>query len=115
MLFCTMRSVLVVLVASAVAAIAERGLEIKLSGTDHADGVENLKVNVTVTNTGTESLELHIDPSSALHKSPTDTFLITHAETDATPSFIGIKVSWPTLHSVSLILHIMYDVGQVCA
>ncbi|OBZ68536.1 Peptidyl-Lys metalloendopeptidase [Grifola frondosa] len=89
----SVRSVLVSLVASAVAVSAITGLSLKVSGPEAVDGVNNLKVVATITNTGDETLKLLNDPRGALHTMPTDTFAIMN-ESGETPSFIGVKVKY---------------------
>ncbi|KAI0673560.1 peptidyl-Lys metalloendopeptidase [Trametes maxima] len=87
------RAALVALAASAVAVSAERGLSLNVSGPEAVDGVDNLKVTTTLTNTGDETLKLLNDPRTPLHTLPANTFSIT---TDAgeSPSFIGVKVKY---------------------
>ena len=65
----------------------------KLSGADKVDGVDNLKVFTTLTNTGDEPLKLLNDPRGPLSKLPTQTFLVTHDESGVSPAFIGAKAS----------------------
>nr|P81054.2 RecName: Full=Peptidyl-Lys metalloendopeptidase; Short=MEP; AltName: Full=GfMEP; Flags: Precursor [Grifola frondosa]BAB82381.1 peptidyl-Lys metalloendopeptidase [Grifola frondosa] len=86
-------SVMVALVSLAVAVSANPGLSLKVSGPEAVDGVNNLKVVTTITNTGDETLKLLNDPRGALHTMPTDTFAITN-ESGETPSFIGVKVKY---------------------
>lgn len=88
----TLRSALVALIASAVAVSATPGLTVKLSGADKVNGVDNLKLVATVVNTGDETLKLLNDPRGPLSKMPTETFLIEHEATGATPAFTGVKV-----------------------
>lgn len=88
----TLRTALVALVASAVAASATPGLTLKLSGADKVVGVHNLKITATVTNTGDETLKLLNDPRGPLNKLPTEAFLISHDVTGAAPAFTGVKV-----------------------
>ena len=93
MLSAPLRSLLIALAASAVAVSAAPGLAVKLSGADKVDGVDNLKVSVTVTNTGDEALKLLNDPRGPLSELPTQTFLVTHDESGISPAFIGAKAS----------------------
>lgn len=88
----TLGTALVALVASAVAVSAAPGLTLRLSGADKVDGVDNLKIIATVTNTGDETLKLLNDPRGPLNKLPTESFLIGHDGTGATPAFTGVKV-----------------------
>lgn len=89
-----LRTALIALVASAVTVSAGPGLALKLSGADKVDGVDNLKVFTTVTNTGDETLKLLKDPRGPLSKLPTQTFLVTHDESGVSPAFIGAKVKY---------------------
>ncbi|KIP10094.1 hypothetical protein PHLGIDRAFT_101670 [Phlebiopsis gigantea 11061_1 CR5-6] len=90
----SLRSALVALVASAVAAAAAPGLSLTLSGAEKVNGVDNLKVVAVVKNTGDETLTLLNDPRGPLSKLPADTFLIQHEATGASPSFTGIKAKY---------------------
>ena len=89
----SLRATLIALAASAVAVSAAPGLSLKVAGPEAVDGVENLKVSTTVTNTGDETLKLINDPRGALNTLPTNTFAIT---TDAgeSPAFVGAKVKY---------------------
>ena len=80
------------LVASAVAAAAAPGLTLTLSGAEKVNGVDNLKIVAVVKNTGDETLTLLNDPRGPLSKMPTETFLIQHETSGASPSFTGVKV-----------------------
>ncbi|KAF5343566.1 hypothetical protein D9758_012954 [Tetrapyrgos nigripes] len=86
-----LRSSLVALAASAISASAE--LTLKVSGPESVTGVDNLKVTATLTNTGSEALQLLNDPRSLLTKVPTNSFRIS-SSTGASPSFNGIKVKY---------------------
>ena len=93
----SLRSVLIALVASAIAVSAAPALELKLSGANKVDGLHNLKITTTVTNTGDETLKLLNDPRGVLNKLPTDAFLIEHV-TGAVPDFTGAKAKYvPTV------------------
>ncbi|KAJ8462294.1 hypothetical protein ONZ51_g10989 [Trametes cubensis] len=94
----TARAALVALVASAAAVSAERGLSLKVSGPEAVDGVDNLKVTTTLTNTGDETLKLLNDPRGALHTLPANTFDIT-TDSGEKPSFIGVKVKYVPKHA----------------
>lgn len=87
----SLRSTLIALVASAVAVSAAPGLSLKVSTPSAVDGIENLKVVTTLTNTGDEALKLLNDPRGALNNFPTNTFYITDS-TGASPAFVGAKV-----------------------
>jgi len=50
------------LLAVSASAMAAPGLSLKVSGVDAAEGVENLKVTATLTNTGDSTLKLLNDP-----------------------------------------------------
>ena len=89
----TLRATLIALAASAVAVSAAPGLSLKVSGPEAVDGVENLKVSTTVTNTGDETLKLLNDPRSALHTFSTTAFVIT-ASAGSSPTFTGVGVEY---------------------
>ena len=89
----TLRAALIALAASAVAVSAAPGLSLKVSGPAAVDGVDNLKVTTTVTNTGDETLKLLKDPRGALSTIPANTFDIT-TDSGERPSFIGYKVKY---------------------
>ncbi len=88
----TLRSVLIVLVASAISASAAPGLSLKVTGPDVVDGVDKLKVVATVTNTGDETLKLLNHPLGPLSKLPTNTFAIINEQSGGVPKFNGVKV-----------------------
>ena len=88
----SLRTCLVALVACAVAVSAAPGLTVKTSGPNIlVDGLENLRVTTTITNTGDETLKLLNDPRGTLSPFPENTFSITDA-TGSRPSFNGAKV-----------------------
>ncbi|KAF9463907.1 hypothetical protein BDZ94DRAFT_1257728 [Collybia nuda] len=72
---------------------ASPALSVVVSGPGIVTNVKNLRLNVTVTNTGQETLKLINDPWSPLTTSPTDSFLIT-GPTKISPTFIGISVKY---------------------
>ncbi|KAK7438480.1 hypothetical protein VKT23_018095 [Stygiomarasmius scandens] len=72
---------------------ATQELTLKLSGTELADGVDNLKVTAKLTNTGDETLRVLNDPRSVLSSHPTNTFSISDAD-GASPSFNGMRVKY---------------------
>ncbi|KAI1782550.1 peptidyl-Lys metalloendopeptidase [Ganoderma leucocontextum] len=72
--------------------VAAPGLSLKVTGPDAVDGVENMKVITTLTNTGDETLKLLNDPNSVLHTLPANTFTIT-TDDGASPSFTGVMAS----------------------
>ena len=88
------RSALIALVVSAAVTQATPGLSVHVGGPEAVDGVDNFKVTATVTNTGDETLNLLNHPSGPLSQMPTETFLISHEETGANPSFSGARVSF---------------------
>ncbi|KAG5646338.1 hypothetical protein DXG03_003661 [Asterophora parasitica] len=57
------------------------------------NGVDNLKVVTTVTNTGNEALRILNEPRSPLSTLPADTFRIT-AASGASPAFTGIRAKY---------------------
>lgn len=87
----TLRSTLIALVASALVVVAEPSLSLKVSSPSVVDGVQDLKVVTTLTNTGDETLKLLNDPRGALNPFPANSFAVTDA-TGATPAFVGAKV-----------------------
>lgn len=87
----SLRSALLALVASSIAVSATPGLELRLSGADEVNGVDNLKITATLLNTGDETLKLLNDPRGPLNQLPTETFAIIH-DSGVVPDFIGAKV-----------------------
>jgi len=95
MFFSSLRGSLAALVVSAVAVSAAPGLTLKTSTSNvNVDGLENLKVTTTVTNTGDETLKLLNDPRGVLSAFPENTFTVTDAD-GSRPSFNGAKVNRP--------------------
>ena len=89
----SLRASLVALVASAVVVSAAPGLTVKTSTpSDKVNGLGNLKVTATVTNTGDQTLKLLKDPRGVLNTFPENTFSITDAS-GSSPSFNGAKVN----------------------
>ena len=89
----SLRAALVVLIASAVAGDAAPGLTIKTSAPNaEVHGLQNLKVTVTILNTGDETLKLLNDPRGVLDSFPENSFTITNGA-GSHPSFNGAKVS----------------------
>ena len=89
----SLRASLVALVASAIAVSATPGLTVTTSiPSDNVDGLGNLKITATVTNTGDQTLKLLKDPRGVLSTFPENTFSITDA-TGSGPSFNGAKVN----------------------
>ena len=92
----SLRTVLVALVASAVTVDAAPSLSVKTSIPKvEVDGVKNLKVTVTVINTGDETLRLLNDPRGVLSSFPENSFTITSAA-GSRPSFSGAKANLPS-------------------
>ncbi|KAF5317550.1 hypothetical protein D9619_013141 [Psilocybe cf. subviscida] len=89
----SIRSSLLALASLAVAVSATQSLSLKVSGPAAVDGVDNLKVVATVTNSGDEILKILNDPRGPLSTRPTDTFSITDAS-GAKPAFTGIKLKY---------------------
>ena len=98
----SVRSALVALAASAVAVSATSGLTLKVSGPEAVDGVNNFKVEATVTNTGDETLKLLNHPLSPLSKMSTETFSIAQEDTGAVPKFSGMKVKYSPQAAINL-------------
>ena len=91
----SLRASLIALVVSVVAVSAAPGLTVKTSTPNtNVDGLANLKVTATVTNTGDQTLKLLKDPRGILNTFPENTFIITGA-TGSGPSFSGAKVNHP--------------------
>ena len=103
----SLRSVLLAVVAYSVAASAAPGLELRLSGADEVNGVDNLKLTTSLTNTGDETLKLLNDPRGPLNKLPTETFMIIH-DSGAVPDFIGAKVSAILCNSLRHSVHSLF-------
>ncbi|KAF5357494.1 hypothetical protein D9758_012510 [Tetrapyrgos nigripes] len=81
------------LIIYALSASATQELTLKLTGTEIADGVDNLKVVASLSNTGDETLQVLNDPRSILSSHPTNSFSISDAD-GAAPSFNGMKVKY---------------------
>ena len=74
-------------------AFTPRGLIVKISTPNiDVNGVENLKVTVTVTNTGDEVVKLLNDPRGVLNAFPTKAFTIT-GPAGSNPLAIGAIVN----------------------
>jgi len=84
---------LIALVASALAVSAAPSLSLKLSTPSAVNGVENLKVLITLTNDGDQTLKILNDPRGSLNSFPANTFSVTHS-TGASPAFVGAKVKY---------------------
>ena len=86
------RAALFALAVSVVAVSAAPRLTVKTSGPDlNADGLENLEVAATITNSGDETLRLLNDPRGVLSPFPENSFTITDA-TGSRPVFNGAKI-----------------------
>ncbi|KAJ3488200.1 hypothetical protein NLI96_g3033 [Meripilus lineatus] len=90
----SVRSAIVVLIASAIGTSATPGLSLKVTGPDAVDGVDNLKVITTLINTGDETLKLLNNPLGPLSKMPTNTFAIINEQSGGVPRFNGVKVKY---------------------
>ena len=77
------------------AASAAPGLSLHISGPQIVEGIENLKLVVTVTNVGDEILKLLKDPRSPLtgDSLPADKFIIVNAAGDM-PLFNGVIMKY---------------------
>ena len=92
----SLRAVLAVLVASTIAAGAAPSLTVKTSAPNiEVDGSQNLKVTVTIINTGDEALKLLNDPRGVLSSFSEDSFIVTNAN-GTHPSFGGASVNHPS-------------------
>ncbi|TFK72461.1 zincin [Pluteus cervinus] len=89
----SVRTALFALAASAVAVSAAPGLSLKVTGPSAVNGVSNLKVSATLTNTGDETLKVLNDPLSPLSTIPANTFSITNAD-GASPDFTGVMAKF---------------------
>ena len=100
----SLRASLVALVASAIVVSAAPGLTVKTSTPNlKVDGLENLKVTTTVTNSGDETLKLLNDPRGVLNPFPENSFSITDTA-GSRPSFNGAKVSCASCHLTNMCL-----------
>jgi len=107
----SVRSVLLALIASAIAVNGTKSISLKVTGKlqsenilrsrftsragpESVDTVQDLRVTTVVTNTGNEILKLLNDPSSSLSTIPANTFRITSRLSDAAPIFTGVKVKY---------------------
>jgi len=84
---------LAALIFSPPAAFASPGLSVHISGPQTVQGIENLILVTTMTNTGDETLKLLNDPRSLLSNMSTDTFIVRDAA-GRRPSFHGIRVKY---------------------
>ncbi|ESK92197.1 extracellular protease [Moniliophthora roreri MCA 2997] len=102
MLSSSIRSLLPLAVAllSATAIAAEPSLSLRVSGPQDVDGVHNLKVVATLTNTGNDSIKLLNDPRSLLSKAPANTFNIKNEKGDS-PSFHGLRMKYSPIWSMN--------------
>ena len=89
----SLRAALFVLAATASVVFAAPGLSLMVTGPNIVNGVENLKVVTTLTNTGDETLKLLKDPNSVLNTMPADTFTFTTAD-GSSPSFAGVRLKY---------------------
>jgi peptidyl-Lys metalloendopeptidase len=80
-------------------------------GPTSIEGVENLILRVTVSNTGAAPLKLLNEPNGPLSTMPTNTFWITH-ENGFKPAFISVKVSvsfLPTSYNLPRFIQVKYS------
>lgn len=80
------------LILSATTVSANTGLLVTLSAPSQVNGVLDLKVVATVTNTDSNPIKLLKNPFGVLHTLETDKFTITRVDTNASPAFIGARV-----------------------
>ncbi|EPQ60339.1 peptidyl-Lys metalloendopeptidase [Gloeophyllum trabeum ATCC 11539] len=104
-------SALLAVAFGTLSASALRDISVKVSGPDTVDGVDNLKVTATITNTGDETLKLLNDPYSPLSRIPTDTFRIT-TEAGETPQFIGVKAKYVPAKAAELGAYTVLEAGK---
>ncbi|TFK72457.1 zincin [Pluteus cervinus] len=107
----TARTVLFALAATALSVSAAPGLSLKITGPSVVDGVPNLKVSATLTNTGDESLKILNDPLSPLSTIPANTFSITNTA-GTTPYFTGIKAKFVPQRAAELGSYIALAPGE---
>ena len=62
-------------------------------GPSNVGGVDNFKVEATITNTGNETVKLLDDPRTLASATPVDKFSIVHAN-GGNPSFSGVFVKY---------------------
>ena len=88
------------------------GLTVKTSTSNiNIDGVKNLKVTVTIVNTGRETLKLLNDPHGVLDPFPEDSFNITNPSGSG-PSFNGVTVSRVSGYMMNLRVNV-FGLGQL--
>ncbi|KAL0951684.1 hypothetical protein HGRIS_008362 [Hohenbuehelia grisea] len=86
-------SILIGLVLTSLSVSATPGLSLKTSAPEEVDGVSNLKIITTVTNTGDERLKLLNDPRTPLSSVPAYTFTVSNPS-GAAPSFNGMMLKY---------------------
>ena len=100
-----LRASLIILATSAVTASAAPDLTVKTSTSNvEVDGLENLKVTTTITNTGDETLKLLNDPRGILDAFPENSFNVINA-TGSRPLFNGARVSCAFGHLIDTCVH----------
>lgn len=88
----------IAMIASLLAVLADHtsataSLSLAVSGVTNVQGVDNLSVMTTLTNTGDETLKLYKDPRSVLSSFPENTFSIV-SDTGASPDFVGARAKY---------------------
>jgi peptidyl-Lys metalloendopeptidase len=105
MFFSYLHASLVALVSYTVTVSVAPGLTVKTPTPNaNVDGLENLKVTATITNTGDLTLKLLNDPRGVLDAFPENSFNITGA-TGSRPLFNGAKVSCGSGHPINMCIH----------
>jgi peptidyl-Lys metalloendopeptidase len=84
---------LIGLILCAKVAFAAPGLSLHISGPQTVDGIENLKLLATVTNTGDDMLKLLNDTRGLLNAIPTRKFVIRNVAGQE-PSFTGVVINY---------------------
>ncbi|TFK72459.1 zincin [Pluteus cervinus] len=107
----SVRVALFALAASAISVTAAPGLSLKVTGSPVVNGVSNLKVSATLTNTGDETLKVLNDPLSPLSTIPANTFAITNAD-GASPDFAGVKAKFVPQRAAELGSYIVLAPGE---
>ncbi|KAF8627321.1 hypothetical protein AX15_004400 [Amanita polypyramis BW_CC] len=104
---------LVLLVIVVISASASE-LKVRLTGPEHIDRVEDLKVISTITNAGTKSLDILHDPHGLLSDLPTDKFSITN-HWNAQPRFTGVRAKFSPIFAIESGAYTTLEPGQSIA
>ncbi len=80
-------------------------------GPSAVNGIANLKVSATLTNTGDETLKVLNDPLSPLSTIPANTFAITNAD-GSSPNFAGVKAKFVPQRAAELGSYVTLAPGE---